>query len=92
MVSDEQSPGEGDQCSPCRGTGHLISGLGGEPHQVVCPWCRGTGRRIPGIDAQQSPAEDGAPAQPSPAQGGEPAQQSPAEGVTPAQPGDPPVS
>ncbi|MGH2859323.1 MAG: hypothetical protein ACRDMJ_17770 [Solirubrobacteraceae bacterium] len=44
-------------CSPCRGTGTLISGLGGTPHQVKCPWCQGTGRRIAGIDAQQQPAE-----------------------------------
>jgi DnaJ-class molecular chaperone len=44
-------------CTACRGTGRLISGLGGEPHEVVCPWCRGTGERIPGIDAQQAPAE-----------------------------------
>jgi DnaJ-class molecular chaperone len=48
-------------CGPCRGTGKLISGLGGTPHEVVCPWCRGTGEFIPGLDAQQSPAEDGAP-------------------------------
>ena len=48
-------------CTPCRGTGHLISGLGGEPHDVACPWCRGTGHRIPGIDAQEHPAEGGAP-------------------------------
>jgi hypothetical protein len=46
---------------PCRGTGRLISGLGGTPHEVTCPWCRGTGERIPGIDAQQSPAEAGTP-------------------------------
>ncbi|MGH2877122.1 MAG: hypothetical protein ACRDNJ_13565 [Solirubrobacteraceae bacterium] len=44
-------------CSPCRGTGKLISGLGGTPHEVSCPWCRGSGRRIAGIDAQQEPAE-----------------------------------
>jgi hypothetical protein len=56
-------------CTPCRGTGHLTSGLGGEPHQVVCPWCRGTGVRIPGIDAQQAPAEAGASAE-----GGAPAE------------------
>jgi hypothetical protein len=42
---------------PCRGVGQLISGLGGTPHKVVCPWCRGTGRRIPGINAQESPSE-----------------------------------
>jgi len=46
---------------PCRGTGQLISGLGGEPHPVQCPWCRGSGERIPGIDAQEGPAEAGAP-------------------------------
>ena len=48
-------------CAPCRGTGRLISGLGGEPHEVICPWCRGTGERIPGIDAQQAPAETAPP-------------------------------
>ena len=31
-------------CTACRGTGELISGLGGEPHRVRCPWCEGTGR------------------------------------------------
>jgi hypothetical protein len=66
----EQQPEEGEHqpdqggagiCMPCRGTGKLISGLGGEPHSVRCPWCRGTGKRIPGIDAQQEPAEAGPP-------------------------------
>jgi DnaJ-class molecular chaperone len=47
-------------CTPCRGSGHLISNLGGEQHEVVCPWCGGTGRFQPGRDAQQSPAERGA--------------------------------
>jgi hypothetical protein len=46
-------------CSPCRGTGKLLSNLGGAAHEVRCPWCRGTGGRIPGIDAQQEPAEGG---------------------------------
>ncbi len=58
-VAAETGPGA---CMPCRGTGQLVSGLGGQPHSVLCPWCRGTGRRIPGIDAQESPAEVGAPA------------------------------
>ena len=58
------SPGDdqataADTCSPCRGTGKLISGLGGTPHEVTCPWCQGTGKRIPGIDAQVHPAEAG---------------------------------
>jgi DnaJ-class molecular chaperone len=50
------TPGAG-ACLACRGSGRVISGLGGEPHQVDCPWCRGTGRRIPGIDAQENPSE-----------------------------------
>jgi DnaJ-class molecular chaperone len=48
-------------CTPCRGTGKLVSGLGGSPHEVQCPWCRGTGERIPGLDAQEEPAETSAP-------------------------------
>jgi DnaJ-class molecular chaperone len=39
-------------CSACRGTGSVISTLGGTPHQVPCPWCEGGGRRLPGHDAQ----------------------------------------
>ncbi len=31
-------------CSPCRGTGTVISNLGGDSHTVTCPWCGGTGR------------------------------------------------
>lgn len=37
---------------PCRGTGELISNLGGTPSKVTCPWCEGGGVRIPGVDAQ----------------------------------------
>jgi DnaJ-class molecular chaperone len=33
------------ECSPCRGTGSVISGEGGSPHKVTCPWCGGTGER-----------------------------------------------
>jgi DnaJ-class molecular chaperone len=39
-------------CSPCRGTGQVISNLGGSPSTVACPWCEGTGRFIPEHDAQ----------------------------------------
>jgi DnaJ-class molecular chaperone len=39
-------------CSPCRGTGKVISSLAGDPHEVTCPWCGGTGRFEPGRDAQ----------------------------------------
>jgi hypothetical protein len=37
---------------PCRGTGKVISNLGGTPNSVTCPWCDGSGVRVPGIDAQ----------------------------------------
>ncbi len=53
-------PGASDrgQCTPCRGTGKLISTLGGSAHEVTCPWCGGTGSFAPGRDAQASgPAE-----------------------------------
>jgi DnaJ-class molecular chaperone len=40
------------ECSACRGTGRVISNLGGTPQEVPCPWCDGTGRFIPGHDAQ----------------------------------------
>jgi len=44
----------------CRGTGRLVSNLGGTPSQVSCPWCRGSGVRAPGIDAQAHWRSDGA--------------------------------
>jgi hypothetical protein len=37
----------------CRGTGRVISNLGGSPSTVTCPWCEGGGVRVPGIDAQE---------------------------------------
>jgi hypothetical protein len=37
---------------PCRGSGELISNLGGTPSKVTCPWCRGGGVRVSGVDAQ----------------------------------------
>jgi hypothetical protein len=37
---------------PCRGTGRVISNLGGKPQEITCPWCEGGGVRLPGIDAQ----------------------------------------
>jgi DnaJ-class molecular chaperone len=47
-------------CTPCRGTGRLLSSLGGTAHEVACPWCGGTGQFQPGRDAQQAPAETSA--------------------------------
>jgi len=37
---------------PCRGTGRVISNLGGSQRTLECPWCQGGGVRLPGIDAQ----------------------------------------
>jgi DnaJ-class molecular chaperone len=44
-------------CTPCRGTGRVKSSLGGQAHELTCPWCGGSGRFIPGRDAQAEPAE-----------------------------------
>jgi DnaJ-class molecular chaperone len=41
-----------EACMPCRGTGRVISNLGGKPQEVTCPWCQGGGVRIAGVDAQ----------------------------------------
>jgi DnaJ-class molecular chaperone len=41
-------------CRPCRGTGKVTSGLGGEQTEQQCPWCGGTGERQPGRDAQEA--------------------------------------
>jgi DnaJ-class molecular chaperone len=56
------------ECMACRGSGKVISNLGGEPSTVTCPWCGGGGERVPGIDAQaQWPANDAEAASASPA-------------------------
>ena len=36
----------------CRGTGRVISSLGGTPKPVPCPWCGGSGLRASEVDAQ----------------------------------------
>jgi DnaJ-class molecular chaperone len=51
-VADERESAAPAECAPCRGTGHVLSLLGGTPAQVVCPWCEGSGTQIPGHDAQ----------------------------------------
>ncbi len=40
------------ECMACRGSGQVISNLGGTPSTLACPWCGGSGERVPGIDAQ----------------------------------------
>ena len=57
MVADAPQPEDPTtppprECTACRGTGRVISNLGGTPNEVPCPWCEGTGRFIPGHDAQ----------------------------------------
>jgi DnaJ-class molecular chaperone len=52
-VSEEAAePSAPESCSACRGTGTVISSLGGEPHELSCPWCDGGGVVLPGHDAQ----------------------------------------
>jgi DnaJ-class molecular chaperone len=58
-MADAEKPTEDRSgCTACRGTGKLISGLGGTPHEVTCPWCGGSGQFQQGHDAQQAPAEN----------------------------------
>ena len=49
---DEIQRAEPRTCAPCRGTGKVISNLGGTPQQVTCPWCAGGGVQLPDHDAQ----------------------------------------
>jgi len=41
------------ECMACRGSGRVISNLGGTPSTVECPWCGGSGMRPAEVDAQQ---------------------------------------
>ena len=67
MARDSDENGEEPQateppreCMACRGSGRVISNLGGSSSTLDCPWCEGTGTRIAGIDAQARwPANDG---------------------------------
>jgi len=43
----------------CRGTGRVISNLGGSPKTVACPWCGGSGLRPAEVDAQAHWGEGG---------------------------------
>jgi DnaJ-class molecular chaperone len=43
-------------CHPCRGSGTVISGLGGVQRRIACPWCGGSGVRDPARDAQEAGA------------------------------------
>jgi DnaJ-class molecular chaperone len=61
MATDPTDDGARAVCTPCRGTGRLISGKGGSPHEVTCPWCGGTGAFQPGRDAQAVRAGESGP-------------------------------
>lgn len=54
VSADEETPeaAEPVPCTVCRGTGTLISNLGGSPSNVDCAWCEGTGVFLPDHDAQ----------------------------------------
>jgi DnaJ-class molecular chaperone len=53
VSADEAAEPPADEaCRPCRGSGTVISNLGGTPSEVACPWCEGTGRQTTGRDAQ----------------------------------------
>jgi DnaJ-class molecular chaperone len=49
----ERAEEDRSTCTPCRGSGQVVSRLGGDEHQVTCPWCGGSGRFEPGRDAQE---------------------------------------
>jgi DnaJ-class molecular chaperone len=51
-MADEDAVAEAHTCPPCRGTGTVVSHLGGQARPVTCPWCDGTGALSPGHDAQ----------------------------------------
>jgi len=63
-AGDEKDGGGGEdraprECMACRGSGSVVSNLGGTPKTVTCPWCRGTGTRIADVDAQSGWPESG---------------------------------
>jgi DnaJ-class molecular chaperone len=51
-VSEPADAYDPQQCTACRGTGKVISGLGGTPQTVTCPWCEGSGQYLRDHDAQ----------------------------------------
>jgi hypothetical protein len=80
-----EAPHEPRECMACRGTGRVISNLGGTAKSVTCPWCEGSGVRTPDVDAQARWLAEGTPS----------AATEPAEAETPAaadadSPGDSP--
>ena len=60
MSPDADQPEDPGRCTPCRGTGRLISNKGGTPSEVACPWCEGGGRFLAEHDAQAARRGDAA--------------------------------
>jgi hypothetical protein len=61
-VDRAEASHEPRECMPCRGSGLVISNLGGTPKTVRCPWCGGGGLRLPEVNAQAKWLEgEGAP-------------------------------
>jgi len=52
MADDADTAAPPPRCSVCRGTGQVISNLGGSPSTVPCPWCEGDGVFVREHDAQ----------------------------------------
>jgi DnaJ-class molecular chaperone len=61
-MADDQPSRQPLPCAPCRGTGKVVSNLGGEPSTVTCPWCEGQRVLIPGHDAQAARRQSAAAA------------------------------
>jgi DnaJ-class molecular chaperone len=55
-ATDEPQPNEPLPCAPCRGTGNVISNLGGTASTVTCPWCEGGGVQLTEHNAQAARA------------------------------------
>jgi DnaJ-class molecular chaperone len=52
VTEETPSPTEAQPCGACRGSGVVISNLGGEQHELPCPWCDGGGVTLRDHDAQ----------------------------------------
>jgi DnaJ-class molecular chaperone len=66
MADDTDAAAPPPRCSVCRGTGRVVSNLGGSPSTVTCPWCDGRGVFEREHDAQARWREGGSGAVGSP--------------------------
>jgi len=91
QASDSDGPSdaapEPRECMACRGSGNVISNLGGSASTVTCPWCEGDGVRLPDVDAQARWPREEPPAEPD----GAAAAQPDAAATTAAAPADSPA-